>query len=358
MERENRKAEILLVGPGLNIVSGVSTHLKQLFDSDLGETYRLAHFEIGSEGKNESFPQKLFRYIAGPVGLFGYIVRNKPKAFWRDLIHLLLAKSLRTRVLYQVHGGALEKFTEDRAIFKALLKRVFRLPDVVVVLSSAEFSRYRDFATIDNLEIIPNAIDLSEFGGYQRKEKAASDAFTLVYVGRLAGNKGVKEAIEAVNILQTSGACPRLEFLIAGSGPAENELRAKVREYGLDDIVKFVGPIFGEQKIEFWKKADLFVFPTFHNEGLPYSVLESLASGTPLVTTRVGGNSDVVREGKEGIFVEPHDPKGVARAIDQLLKNAELLSMMSHQCVKRANEYYGIERMVEQFKGVYGKLCK
>lgn len=312
--------------------------------------------------------QKAFRYIVSPAQLFVYIIREKPavihintsldaKAFWRDFIYLLVAKLLRTKVLYQVHGGALKIFTGKHVFFKAFLKAVFRLPDAVVLLSSYEMNNYRAFTNFKHLVMIPNAIDLSGFSESPQHKNNLSN-FTLVYVGRLAENKGIFDTIEAINILVKDGKAANFQFLIAGSGPAEQVICKKIEENDLTHIVKIVGPIFGKQKNEFWQNADLFVFPTYHNEGLPYSVLESMASGTPLITTRVGGNIDVIKEGIEGLFVEPHDPHGIAEAVSGLLGNAELLATMSTECVKRVNNYYGIERMAEQFKLIYMKLCE
>ena len=99
--------------------------------------------------------------------------------------------------------------------------------------------------------------------------------------------------------------------------------------------------------------ASLFVFPTFHQEGLPYSVLESLASGTPTITTRNDGIPDVVHEGVHGIFVEPHNPPMVATAVKTLLFDKARLKRMAAACVKRVREHYTIDRMAQRFANLY-----
>ena len=360
------KPRIVLIGPTLNIVSGVSTHLKQLFDSELAEIYDLRHFEVGSEGKTETLRQKLLRFFKSPIQLAAAIIREKPaivhintsldaKAFWRDVIYLLIARALRRKILYQVHGGALDKFCGDSKLFAAFLKMIFRIPDSMVVLASSEMTVYKGFTRFKDLRMIPNAIDLADFAS-DHSISSNSSEYRLVYVGRLALDKGIYDAVEAIKMVLGSDTSIRLQFLIAGTGPIEQELRGKVQELDLGDIVRFVGPIFGMKKIEFWKDADLFVFPTFHKEGLPYSILESLASGTPIVATRMGGIVDAMTDGEEGVFVEAHDPSGVADVIRFLLGNRGLLKQMSDKCVNRAQKFYGLDRMVSQFRQLYREL--
>lgn len=127
-----------------------------------------------------------------------------------------------------------------------------------------------------------------------------------------------------------------LQLTIAGSGPSEAKLRALVDSLGLNNQMTFMGPLFDDAKNRFWRQTDIFVFPTYHREGLPYTVLESIAYGTPLVTTRVGGKPDVIEEGVHGVFVGQHDPAAVAAAIKSLIDDRERLKSMSVVCAARA----------------------
>ena len=354
---------ILLLGPSLYAVSGVSTHLNQLLDSTLSRQFNIIHFQVGSEGKKESWPRKLLRLASSPfvlalriiyfrVGIVHLNTSLDPKAFWRDTIYLIVAKLLGPKVVYQIHGGALAKFTARYSVLVPLIKRILHIPDAVVVLSSAERRAHETFSRAKRLLVIPNAIDTAPYAS-RHENSAADTGHQLVYIGRLAHNKGIFETIEAINILRRDKGLTGIRFSIAGAGPEEPTLRNRAQELGLEKSVKFVGPIFEQEKIRFWHKASLFVFPTFAQEGLPYSVLESLAAGTPVVTTRVGGIPDVIRDGVHGIFVEPHNPPMIAAAIKSLLFDKDRLKRMSAACVKRVHEHYGVDRMANQFAQLY-----
>ena len=359
-------ATILLCGPSRSAVSGVATHLNQLFESSLAEKYSLHQFQLGSEGRDEGRLQKLLRYVTSPFAFLARIVRLRPdvvhlntslepKSFWRDLVYLYTAKLFRRRVVLQVHGGEMpSRFLGSNPLSHAFLRFSLGLPDAIALLANCELEEYRNFRLATRIEIIPNAIRLGEYGGVQPK---CFDAKPLVlgYIGRLADDKGIEETIEAIAVLRDRGTTD-LELRIAGSGPYERALRELVRARSLEDTVLFVGAVFGQEKLEYWRDIDLFVFPTFHREGLPYTILEALASGTPTITTRVGGIPDVIRDGIEGVLLDTHECRVVSAAIQEAMSDRERLRTMSAAAIDRARQHYGVERLADQFDDLYAEL--
>jgi len=362
------RARVLLLGPALDAVSGVSTHLRQLLQSDLARDFDIRHFQVGSEGRREHGLARAVRLFASPWALGRQLARFKPqvvhintsldhKAFWRDALYLLVAKAMGTRVVCQVHGGAALRFAAGLGVFRFTFKWLLRLPDALVILSEAERAAYRALGLGRETRLVPNAIHLDAYGPMAHGAKPGAP-MRLVYAGRLADDKGVFEAVEAMGLLRAWGFGADPILLLAGSGPAERQLRAKVRAMGLEDRVTFVGPLQGPALVRFWQEADLFVFPTFHQEGLPYAVLESLAAGTPVITTRTGGIPDVVQEGVHGLFVAPQDPHALAGAIARLVRDPERLRAMARNCIARAHAHYGVARMTGQMREIYGELLR
>lgn len=355
--------KVLLLGPALNAVSGVSTHLNQLLGSDLSRDFCLKHFQVGSEGHGESRLAAIGRYIFSPLILLYQIILLRPdivhlntsiepKAFWRDLVYLLISKSVGRRVVYQVHGGALpEDFCGGRKLRRIFFNWGLGLPDIVVLLASIEFKAYQEFGIRTPLEVIANAIDTEPYKGYQEK-RFNGPGLRLVYIGRLAEDKGIMELIEAMDLIHDTA----VTLGIAGSGPFEASLKKKVQILGLQDRVRFLGPLFGKRKLDFWMQAELFVFPTYHREGLPYTILESIASGTPMVTTRVGAIPDVIEDGVHGVLIHGHTPPEVAAAITMLLNDRALLNRMAYAGIKRAKKMYSVDRLAKQFSNVYLKV--
>jgi glycosyltransferase involved in cell wall biosynthesis len=227
------------------------------------------------------------------------------------------------------------------------------LPDAVVVLGQVEREAYESFCSYKRLAVIPNAIDVRPYS--VREKSWSSGAVKLVYIGRLISDKGVSETLDALESLlhRHSGRLHKCRFLIAGSGPADEALRKRANSAILSGHVEFIGPIFGEEKIEFWRQADIFVFPTYHREGLPYTVLESLASGTPLITTRAGNIPDAIEHGTHGLLVEPRNSDAVAQAIDQLLSDPSRLRQMSTNCRATARDRFTVDRLAGDLSALY-----
>lgn len=358
--------KVLHCGPSRAAVSGVATHLNQLFDSSLAEKYELVQFQVGSEGRDEGRLSKLLRYLFSPLQFVVALLRLRPaivhlntsmeaRSYWRDLTYLLAAKSFFRKVVYQVHGGGLPStFLGRSRLSHAFLRWTLRRADAIVLLAQVELDEYRRFRAGQTLAVVPNAIRLEEYADFQPK-RFDRERLVLGYIGRLADDKGVKETIDAIEILSHDGPVS-FEFRVAGSGPFERRLREQVAAKGLEAAVTFQGPIFGEDKLSYWRDIDIFVFPTFHREGLPYTTLEALASGTPTLTTWVGGIPDVIRDGIEGMLLTSHDPSVVAEAISKLVSDRGGLRKMSISAMQRARENYGVERLAAQFDRIYREL--
>jgi glycosyltransferase involved in cell wall biosynthesis len=277
------------------------------------------------------------------------------RSFWRDLIYLLIAKMLWRKVVYQVHGGEMpDRFLGENAISHSFLRCVLSMPDAIVLLARTELSEYASFGVRNRMLVIPNAIRLEDYSDFEPRE-FRNNNLVLGYIGRLADDKGIAEAIEALDILQQHSS-NHLTLKIAGSGPYEPALRAISDRPSTKARVEFMGALFGADKLRFWKEIDIFVFPTFHREGLPYTILEAMASGTPIITTRVGGIPDVIQNGVQGVLLDSHTPQAVAEAINRLASDRKALREMSKAAVQRARDAYSVERLADQFGSLYREL--
>src|SRR5688572_1980097 len=361
-----RRPIALVLGPHLEAVSGVSTHLKLLLASPLREDFRLVHFQVGSEGRGEGPLGRALRLVLSPFKLALVILaRNaaivhlntslNARAWWRDLAYLAVAKLCGARVVYQVHGGALpQRFFRGNRLLEALLRGTLRLADAVVVLARIELRSYRKFAPGLPVVALPNAIDWAPYAALKRQPSRFPAALRLVYVGRLAREKGLLETLQGLKLAHAQGAAAQLA--IAGSGPDEDRLRDLVQELQLSADVAFIGPVFGAAKAQLLASADVLVLAS-HAEGLPYALLEGMAAGNAVIVTRVGAVPDVVVDGVHGLFVPPHNPLAIARAITRLAADRGLLARMSEACRRRIAGSYSLERLAADFRRLYFELC-
>jgi glycosyltransferase involved in cell wall biosynthesis len=352
--------KVLLLGPDRSMIGGVPTHLNLLFGSELARRFELEHFQIGSdERKAESRLGVLWRVITGPLRLAAAIARSgasivhlnpslSPKAFWRDLPLLAMAKLCGTRVVYQIHGGAVGLLP------RSVLRAVLQWPDVVVALGRAELEALRELLPRQNVVLVPNAIDCRPFLGPRRAPSPARAPLRLFHIGRLLKTKGVFETVHGLALARERGVDARL--VIAGDGPELPRLQQAVGELGLGAHVTFAGPAFGERKAKLTCEADVLLLPTYHSEGLPYALLEGMAAGLVPIVTRTAAIPDVVTEGVHGLFVPPRDPQAIAQALVALDADRASLARMGAASRERAVASYSIERLAEDFTTLYNNL--
>jgi glycosyltransferase involved in cell wall biosynthesis len=357
---------VLLLGPHRSAVSGVSTHVNLLMDSTLAEDFEVVHFQVGSEGRGEGAFGRLLRLAMSPFLLAAAIVFRhvsivhintslNRRAYWRDLAYLVLSKMLGARVVYQVHGGALPQrfFAKSRAL-TALLRRSLELPDLVLVLAQCELEAYRDFVPRQNVVVLPNGIDCRPYGAIPTLQSRPDQALRLVYIGRIAREKGLYETLQGLRLAHELGVDVRL--VIAGSGDEEARLRRYAQALGIAPRVCFVGPVFGADKVKLLAGADATVLPSY-SEGLPYALLESMAGGVPVIATPVGAIPDVVTDGIHGFLVPPRDGKAIAECLALMAGDRERLAWMSRACRRRIRAAFSIDRLAQELALRYAQLC-
>ena len=143
----------------------------------------------------------------------------------------------------------------------------------------------------------------------------------ILFIGRLAAVKGVRLLLEAVATLRARH--PGLTLTLVGDGPDRSGLEARAQALGLGDAVTFTGYLGEAGVAEVLARSDMLVLPSFA-EGVPVVLMEAMASGLPVVATRVGGVAELVEDGVSGLLVPPGDAGVLAGAMDRLLADPDL----------------------------------
>jgi glycosyltransferase involved in cell wall biosynthesis len=149
---------------------------------------------------------------------------------------------------------------------------------------------------------------------------------TILYLGRLKRYKGVDLLIRAVGYLKETGDLS-VRLLVAGKGDDEPRLRSLATSLGVGDLVRFLGYVSEEEKVELFQRAWIHAL-TSPKEGWGISILEAAACGTPTVASRSPGLRDAVLDGETGVLVPHGNVKDLAESLERLLKADETRRMM------------------------------
>jgi glycosyltransferase involved in cell wall biosynthesis len=207
--------------------------------------------------------------------------------------------------------------------------------------------------------IIRNGITLSKFGNRQRnsllrQELAVPLSAPLVVVfSRLNQMKGIQYFLDAATIL--AGRFPEVRFLVVGDGENRKELEEYASRLGLGQRTVFTG--FRSDVPELLSEAAVSVLPSL-SEGLSNSLLESMASGVPVVATHVGGNPEVIEHGVTGLLVPSRDSAALAAAVARVLDDKDLAASFSQAGIRRVAELFSMERAVRETEHLYQRLVE
>src|SRR5262249_22925832 len=142
-------------------------------------------------------------------------------------------------------------------------------------------------------------------------------------------------------------------LVIAGDGPCRAELAGVVSSLGLESCVHLLGERPDIPRV--LAALDVFVLPSIA-EGISNTLLEAMATGLPIVATRVGGNPELVRDGVNGLLVPRQDPDALASALGAYLSDAQLRAAHGDASRRRAVESFGLDRMCEDYARLYRGL--
>ena len=193
------------------------------------------------------------------------------------------------------------------------------------------------------------ALRLTSSSAAINRSEAASLPVNLLFLSNLIPSKGVYVLLDACRILKDKGLDFQCNF-VGGETKEIDRARfeAEVQRRGLEGMVRYEGPKYGEEKEEYWRSSDVFVQPTFE-DCFPLTIVEAMQHGLPVVSTDEGAVPDMVADGVNGFVCERKDVSGLAGALERLITDASLRMRMGEVGRKRYEEEFTLERFEERF---------
>jgi glycosyltransferase involved in cell wall biosynthesis len=239
------------------------------------------------------------------------------------LVGLLLAKVTRVPFLAQVQGHVLHPGEEygsipRRTVIGFVMRRVARHASAVRCVSEPIAQEAKALKPKGLVAVVGTRADTLLFRPGERQLQSnpmTDEPLTLVSVGSLVPRKNLVTLIRG--LAEAEQKHPGLHLIIVGEGAQRLELGSMVREAGLDKAVAFQGSVSHEQLAGILRQADIYVHPS-SSEGQPRAVLEALATGLPVIASRIPALTEVLTDRENGVLVPPFDASSWARAILEL----------------------------------------
>lgn len=262
------------------------------------------------------------------------------------------------RYLITTHGSDLHYLNRDRRLI-GLIRDSLNV--AAGITANSAFTR-RWFLNMfgpqfeRKLRTIPGGVYLDEYRRDETKFRAIDEKYDLkgkkvvLFTGRLTPQKGVDYLIRAARTIQG-------EVLILGDGPERERLEKLIKDLKLKNcrILGYMKP--GEQVgfKAFYSRADVYVAPSSWKEPLGLVILEAMAAKTPVVSTRAGGITSLIRDGFNGYLVHVRNSEEIADRVNRLLSDDDLAKKMADRSYDLVVKKYTWDKIAEQFETIYKK---
>jgi len=237
-------------------------------------------------------------------------------------------------VVHEIHG---DPITADRSellnTFLLFAERVSMwCADAIIAKSDLIRDTYleRGIGHEDQYTIIPHSIAVSRFSDRSPADITENAPNLILFVGRVVDGKGIFDLIAAVASLDTEA-----RLLIAGEGPAVDDVEAEIRRRSLDDV-HLLG--YRNDIPKLLAGADVLVLPSYR-EGTPRVITEAMAAGVPSIATKIAGIPDQITHGENGLLIEPGDINALTEHIEYLLTNPTVIQAMSKEAADGAIQF-------------------
>jgi phosphatidylinositol alpha-1,6-mannosyltransferase len=292
--------------------------------------------------------------------VFGGSVLTAPLVYF-------LARVFRRRAIVQAHGLDV---VYRSWIYQAFCVHWLKHCDAIIANSSFTATLVKDRGvSTDRIQVIPPGVDVSRFlpapsPVQVREELGIDDRPIILFAGRLARRKGVKEFVQKC-LPMIIRKVPRACFFIAGDNPTDSlahrddvlsEIQMSVREFGLNDHVRFWRNVNDDELLKLYQTCDVVVLPALSSptdvEGFGMVLLEAASVGKPVVAFEVGGISDAIAGGESGVLLKAEDYEQLGNSVVGMLLEPDKRRAMGEFGRQRVERELSSRRMVERYESV------
>jgi len=345
------KPRVLMIGPGRNVMGGISTVVNNYFLLGLDQETELDYLTTMVDGPKM---RKLLVAAKAYIRIGALLKRcdvvhvhmAAQASFDRKALFIKRAKKAGKKIIIHQHSGDFDKYFFEQSDNgkRERIKQIFSMADKVIVLSE-EWADFFGSHVCDRekIRILYNGVIVPQ------QEKDDYRDHNVLMLGRLGQRKGTYDLLSAIPkvVDKVSDAV----FYLGGDGDVE-QCQKIVSEQGLEDHVKFLGWVRDADKEQYLCKCSTFILPSY-KEGMPMSVLEAMSYGLATVSTNAGGIPQIIEQGVNGIRVEAGDVDAIAGALLHVLENEEERRRLGTAGRARIRQKFDAGANVETLEQIY-----
>lgn len=356
---------ILITSPSLNPhenVSGIATLVRNIIKNS---RFKISHFLVGSKDNQSKNSMWLFSQLYTFIKFTGLCVSKRFEvlhintsmerlSILRDFIIVSIARVFGKKVLFHVHGGYYLMHRPQGRLLSFCMKKLFKYANIIVVLSERERGLLTQRFGELNFNVLPNAVDydFNQQESYNTLNNN-SQKIKLVFFGRINRSKGIYIMSEAFQ--QLGNYCKKLQLEIYGAGPELENWMCELERIS-DLQAEYKGVADNNVKWEALKRADVFLLPSIHSEGMPLAMLETMAAGGVVLVTDDASITTVVEDNVNGIVISKNSSSALAEKIKEILNGAIDLKKIGSNACEYVRRHLSFPQYISKLDKLYHEI--
>lgn len=269
-------------------------------------------------------------------------------SFYRKAFILQTLKRFGVKVILHHHGAEFDLFyngLSDKR--KEYVNKILRMADLNIVLSQRLVQMINGKSPEAKVEVLYNAVNVPQTNPYDLQ------SHNVLFLGRLGHRKGTYDLLEVIRRIDKALSSD-VKFYLCGDGEVE-EVKKKVEALGIGHRIAHIGWIDGQQKDNFMKQSMMNVLPSY-NEGLPMTILETMAHGIPNISTSIASIPEVLHDGENGFLIAPGDVDTLYDRIFRLSTDTKLRMELSRRSYELIKKSFSLDVNIGKLKGIYARI--
>lgn len=362
-----KKERVLLLGKIPPPYMGPAIATAILLNSGLKDRFELIHLDTRINRSLEDMGKwslaKVFRNIFIYARMKIILLTRWPKlvvipisqsntGFIKDFFFIFIARLFFRKILLHLRGSELRNWIDsNNPVMKRFIIYTLRLSNGVIVLGNNLKYLFEGIFPEKQVYVAPNG------GNYSfKKSVKTEDKVRILYLANLQATKGIEDLLEAL-VIVAGEVNEGFVADVVGSWRSENTKTKCMEIVSVNNLpVNFHPSAAGEEKLNYFSNADLFVFTPRSPEGHPWVIVESMAAGLPIISTDKGAIRESVIDGQNGYIVEAGNTREIASRILELIKDKSRREEMGMKSRKFYEEKFTEEKMVENLTSIFHKV--
>ena len=363
-----REVDILLVGQTPPPYHGQAVVTAMLFDHDWGDL-RIDRLRMAYSGSIDAVGKanlgKIFHLLYLIFKTWKLAWMRRPEVLYylpassnwipvlRDIVYLSCVRWCFPKIVFHYHAGGLPEYLETAGWLGCLARKAYSNADVSVELCRTDCSPGELFDARKTV-YVPNGLDV------EIVERKREGVMRGLFLGALNEGKGVSNLIETAMLLKKE-KCD-FEFQLVGAWASEvyrEEVETKIKQEGLEHLISLPGILKGGDKWQVYADADFFIFPShYQSENFPLVIIEAMAYGLPVISTRWRGIPQLVGESGAAILCDVDSPDQYVEAVMSIYHDEALSEAMGGAAQDHYQKNYTRGQFVLAMEGVFNDVLK